>query len=144
MRYIAGREKDSSFTGESLQNFSCPALREIDALWYSYPKRPNHFGFRVQKEIWQKNGSPTDNWPKFQKNWNKFYIEVGWKTEESGIEDDSGYVPYELTWNKDMRNGNLPRGSNISVITSNCPWLCRAAQQFLFSRCELQPLRYSE
>ncbi len=94
MLYIARRNEQGYFTIESLENFSCMALKKIDKLWYDYPKRPRHFGFRVQKEIWQKNGSPTEDWEKFKKNWRKFYIEVGWKTEESGIESGWGYVSY--------------------------------------------------
>jgi len=73
MLYIAGRKEERYFTVQSLQNFSCDALREIDKHWYDYPKRPKHFGFRVQKEIWQKNGSPTSDWSKYQKNWRQFY-----------------------------------------------------------------------
>ena len=112
MLYIAGRMEERYFTVESLQNFSCDALREIDKRWYDYPKRPQHFGFRVQKEIWIKNGSPGGDWKKFYINWRKFYIEVGWKTKESGIETDEGYVDYsDLQGFRDVeasRKGNLP------------------------------------
>ena len=103
MIYIAGNK---GFTRESPENFSCPALREIDALWYNYPKRPQHFGFRVQKEIWQKNESPTINSP--IENWRKFYIDVGWKTEESGIESAEGYVSYRDRARFEDLRGNLP------------------------------------
>ena len=65
MLYIAGRKEERYFTVESLENFSCSALREIDTLWYNYPKHPQHFGFRVQKEIWQEVGSPGVDWEKF-------------------------------------------------------------------------------
>ncbi len=94
MLYITVQKEQGYFTEKSLENFSCDALKKIDKLWYDYPKRREHFGFRVQKEIWQKNGSPTVDWEKSKKNWRKFYIEVGWKTEESGIESGWGYVSY--------------------------------------------------
>ena len=112
MLYIAGQSELGYFTIESLENFSCDALKKIDKLWYDYPKRPQHFGFRVQKEIWQRNGSPTGDWEKFHKNWRKIFIEVGWKTEESGIENEYGYVSRrDLGGFKDVetsRKGNLP------------------------------------
>ena len=110
MLYMADRWEQRYFTVESLQNFSCLALREIDQRWYDYPKRPKHFGFRVQKEIWQEAGSPTINSPK--EIWRKFYIEVGWKTRMSGIESREGYVSYDnLGAFQDInlsRRGNLP------------------------------------
>jgi hypothetical protein len=113
MLYIAQKKEDGWFNVESLKNFSCPALKEIDKLWYNYPKRKRYFGFRVQKEIWQNNGSPT--WNSLDEiRWRKFYIDVGWKTEESGVDSwDKGIV-----YKKDLRGfndlKNTPRG--------NLPW----------------------
>ena len=108
MLQAAGRAKEWSFRKEDIDNFSCEDLRLIDQLWRESSQ--GKFGFRVQKEIWQKNGSPTINSP--IKNWRKFYIEVGWKTEESGRESGAGYVMYDdLGGFKDVntsRRGNLP------------------------------------
>ncbi|MEH2298930.1 MAG: AAA-like domain-containing protein [Nostoc sp.] len=117
MLYIADRIDDGYFTEESLKNFSCPALREIDAPWYNYPKRPQHFGFRVQKEIWQRNGSPTETEDSIER-WQKFFIEVGWKTEKSGESRgfDVGY--FDLGGFTDMmesRRGNLPTYMGVVV-----------------------------
>ena len=112
MLYIAETKEEGSFTVESLANFDCEALREIDSLWLDYPEPgTGHFGFSVQKEIWQKNGSPTVDSP--IEMWRKFYIEVGWKTEESGIESD-GYLSYDrlggFTDKLTSKRGNLPVG----------------------------------
>ena len=113
MLYIARRKQDGWLNLESLENFSCPALREIDALWYDYPNRPQHFGFRVQKEIWQKNvKSPIINLSDKEKIL-QFNIEVGWKTEESGSSwIDGSYVEYEKLGGfidyEQSKRGNLP------------------------------------
>ncbi len=135
MLYISGQKEERYLTVESIKNFSCPALQEIDALWYNYDTKKGHFGFRVQKEIWQNNGSPTINSP--IDIWRKFYIEVGWKTEESGIESSSGYVSYEnLGAFKDInlsRRGNLP---DLRQVPNWGNWI-EIFSNILFSRCEL-------
>jgi len=109
MLYIARRRDDGYFTAESLNKFSCSELKEIDNRWYNFSK--GHFGFRVQKEIWQRNGSPTIGSP--IEMWRRFYIDVGWKTKESGVKSGDGYLSYDRlseAW-KDWRStprGNLP------------------------------------
>ncbi len=166
MLYIADRWEDRYFTVESLQNFSCEALREIDQRWYDYPKRQGHFGFRVQKQIWESPeiGSPTINSP--IEDWRKFYIKLGWKTEESGIESEEGYVSYEkLGAFKDMESslmGNLPINIHVYGVYRDqmdvfsrlravgermekgrgtgewlTDWWTRGVVEILFSRCEL-------
>ncbi len=129
MLYIAG-QYPKFFTVESLENFDCQALKKIDSLWLDYPEPgTGHFGFSVQKEIWQKNGSPTVDWEKFQKNWRQFYIDVGWKTEESGIELDDGYVSYDrlggFTDKSGWKKGNLPA---IVYFEGNLPAIVDDAQ----------------
>ncbi len=113
MLQAANREKQGWFRLQDLRNFSCEDLRIIDQLWRKYSQ--GKFGFRVQKEIWQSNGSPTFDSP--IENWRKFYIEVGWKTEESGIESGAGYLRYDdLGGFKDVntsRRGNLPTYSRL-------------------------------
>ncbi|MEM8675601.1 MAG: caspase family protein [Cyanobacteria bacterium P01_G01_bin.67] len=135
MLQAANREDEGWLRVEDLQNFDCDDLRLIDQLWLEYSQ--GKFGFSVQKDIWQKNGSPNTDWSKFQSNWRKFYIEIGWKTEESGIESGEGYVSYQNlgAFQKDIREvrtGNLPadfprmdrgEGSDVSIS--------------LLSRCEL-------
>ena len=112
MLYIAGRTEERFLSIESLENFDCQALSEIDKRWVDYPEpEKKHFGFSAQKEIWQENESPTIDWEKFKKNWRQFYINVGWKTGESGTESEDGYVSYDslggFTKNS-SKKGNLP------------------------------------
>ncbi|MEM9273725.1 MAG: AAA-like domain-containing protein [Cyanobacteria bacterium P01_F01_bin.143] len=111
MLYLAGTKERGFFTIESLENFNCEALRKIDSFWVNYPEPgTGHFGFSAQKEIWQKNGSPNFDSP--IEVWRKFYIDVGWKTEESGIHSGEGYVKYEnlggFTNILTSKKGNLP------------------------------------
>lgn len=73
MLYLAD-QKDGYFAIESLERVSCPALREIDKRWLNYSEKPGYFGFSVQKETWQKVGSP--NWVS-PKDWRKFYNKDG-------------------------------------------------------------------
>ncbi len=112
MLFKAKREKEGWLDKDSIDNFSCKDLRKIDKLWFDSSN--GKFGFSVQKEIWQKNGSPTADWEKFQKNWRQFYIDVGWKTQDSGIESNEGYVSYErmggYTDYETSLDGNLPAG----------------------------------
>ncbi|MGK7893342.1 MAG: AAA-like domain-containing protein [Xenococcus sp. (in: cyanobacteria)] len=115
MLYIASRKEEGFFTAYSLRNFNCNALQEIDSLWYTYPKHPQHFGFGVQKEIWQKNGSPYQSPARFSisrsENWKQFYIELGWVTEKSGIKRSKALKYEDLDGFKNSTTnkvGNLP------------------------------------
>ncbi|MFS0518819.1 GUN4 domain-containing protein [Nostoc sp. UIC 10607] len=54
---------------ESINNFPCTDLRTIDQLWEKYSN--GHFGFSVQKRIWESVG----------KNYEKFGDRVGWSVK---------------------------------------------------------------
>ena len=90
-RMLQAAGKEGSLSYEDLNKFSCEDLRIIDRLWLDSSQ--GKFGFSVQKEIWQKNGSPKFDSP--IEIWRQFYIDVGWKTEESGTESGEGYVSYD-------------------------------------------------
>ena len=111
MLRAAKREQERGLRLEDLNNFACEDLRIIDQLWLESSQ--GKFGFSVQKEIWQNNGSPTNVSKYWRKNWRRFYIDVGWKTEQSGIESGEGYVSYDylgaFTDIDSSRRGNLPR-----------------------------------
>jgi|GEM_PF-4170769 len=129
MNYLAGIKENEPITRDSMKNFNCQALKEIDNLWLYYPSpQTKHFGFTVQKEIWQKNGSPNKDSPK--EIWRQLYIDIGWKTEESGIESTDGYISYGnlsgFTDKLNSKRGNLPIGNII--------WL--DLDYFIFSRIE--------
>ncbi|MGK7914977.1 MAG: GUN4 domain-containing protein [Prochloraceae cyanobacterium] len=130
MLHAAGREQEGWFRPEDLNKFSCEDLRIIDRLWLDSSQ--GKFGFSVQKEIWQNNGSPTADSPR--EIWRQFYIDIGWKTEESGTESNRGYVSYrdlgELTDILTIKNGNLPtleRAGLDDVMVIDFALLGRAA-----------------
>lgn len=105
------RKKEEFLSINSLKNFNCEALQEIDKRWLDYPKpETRHFGFSVQKKIWQNHGSPKDD--SSIEAWRSFYIDVGWKTRESGKKTGKGYLRYDkLKGFSDKlasRKGNLP------------------------------------
>ncbi len=103
MRYLAEKDRFGNVTVTSINNFSCPALRKIDDLWYNSEWYPQHFGFRVQKEIWEDIGSPWEDWDEYYEGGahmkaKKFHIELGWKTEKGEEVNDL----------KPTIRGNLP------------------------------------
>ena len=111
MLYIEGIWNGGSFTKESLENFNCQALRDLDKRWVDYPESgTGHFGFSAQKEIWQKNGSPTAGSPR--EIWRQFYIDLGWKTEESGTSNGGGYMTPGLL----IRRGQLSKKGNLPSL----------------------------
>jgi hypothetical protein len=69
-----GKEEGQFFDRTDLENFPCEDLLEIDRLWVEASN--GHFGFSVQKKIWQKHGSPMD----YNDNYKKFMEEVGWRS----------------------------------------------------------------
>ncbi|MEH2457499.1 GUN4 domain-containing protein [Nostoc sp.] len=68
MLKIAGREQEGSLNIESIKNFPCQDLHKINRLWVKYSK--GHFGFSVQKRIWQS--------PEVNSDITKFISRVGW------------------------------------------------------------------
>ncbi|MEM9276437.1 MAG: caspase family protein [Cyanobacteria bacterium P01_F01_bin.143] len=111
MLQAAGREQEGWLRNEELNKFFCEDLRIIDRLWLDSSQ--GKFGFSVQKKIAQNNGiSTTTDSDDYRKNWRQFYIDIGWKIEESGIESEEGYVRYEsLRGFTDIlmsERGNLP------------------------------------
>ena len=79
-----GKEPGGWFTSDELRNFPCADLKTIDGLWTKYSN--GHFGFSVQKAIWQKHGGPTSP----GKKWDQFCVEVGWQ-----LADASRYLKYD-------------------------------------------------
>jgi hypothetical protein len=67
-----GKEDGQLFSREDLENFPCEDLLTIDRLWVEASN--GHFGFSVQKKIWQECGSP-----KFRQDWDRFCVKVGWQ-----------------------------------------------------------------
>ncbi|QZZ21307.1 GUN4 domain-containing protein [Leptothermofonsia sichuanensis E412] len=101
-----GRKEGDWIRAEELKNFPCADLKTIDRLWVRYSN--GHFGFSVQKKIWQECGSPQST----GKDWDRFCVRVGWQNK-----DASAYVPYsdfKFDLNKSPK-GELPRFVGVAV-----------------------------
>ena len=69
---VISRQEERSFREEDFEKFPCEDLQTIDNLWVKYSKK--HFGFSVQKHIWQS--------PDVNSDFNKFIARVGWSMSE--------------------------------------------------------------
>ncbi|MDX2242054.1 MAG: GUN4 domain-containing protein [Leptolyngbyaceae cyanobacterium bins.302] len=68
-----GRQSEGWLRAEDIQSFPYVDLQTIDQLWVKHSN--SHFGFSVQRKIWQECGSPTHSDDK----WEKFGDRVGWR-----------------------------------------------------------------
>ncbi|HAC66001.1 MAG TPA: hypothetical protein DCF68_21330 [Cyanothece sp. UBA12306] len=130
MVYLAQRGEQGWLSDQSLENFPCDELKKIDGYWYNYPKKPKHFGFGVQKEIWEEKGSPT--WRanmteteagEYTKKWRAIYIDLGWKTKDSGEDSPSGYVAYDKIKAFTVPKDELDDSPSPEIPRGNIPWL---------------------
>jgi hypothetical protein len=76
MMEIAGQTDRGYLTPEDLKKFPCPDLQIIDALWIQ--SSGGHFGFSVQKKIWEECGAITNN---NLADWKGFGDRVGWRQQ---------------------------------------------------------------
>jgi len=137
MLYIARRKDDGFLNLESIADFDCNALKEIDKRWINYPEPgTRHFGFSVQQNIWQNNGSPSAD--SQIEMWRKFYIDLGWKTQNSGIESSEGYLNHELLveYTKYTRDLTTDKVSLPVMNKGRLPAVI-GYKGILFSRCGL-------
>jgi uncharacterized caspase-like protein len=87
MLKAANRVRDGWLSPSSLKNFPSKDLRTIDQLWVTASS--GHFGFSVQKKIWEECCSPKiprQNWK--DRDWSGFHNLVGWGW------NDTRYVDY--------------------------------------------------
>ncbi|MEH1928522.1 MAG: GUN4 domain-containing protein [Nostoc sp.] len=102
MLKATGREQEGWLTSESINNFPCADLRTIDQLWVKYSD--GHFGFSVQKRIWENVG----------KDFDKFGDRVGWR---KGMFLNKEWLQYsDLTFTKNSPQGHLPARYAYSYI----------------------------
>ena len=80
MLQVRDREKEGYLEMKDLTEFPCADLLMIDRLWGEASN--NHFGFSVQKEIWEECGSP-DGGPGInnKEKWHNFWMIVGWEED---------------------------------------------------------------
>ena len=107
---VMGRQEESWLRSEDIQEFPCADLRIIDQLWTHHSKAK--FGFSVQKKIWREHGSPRT----YNKNWEKFGEEVGWK---KNFMYDWWKNYSELTFNASAPSGHLPSLIGICMASGH-------------------------
>jgi predicted NACHT family NTPase len=86
MLQVAGKENQGYLDEEAIDNFPCEDLRIIDTLWVSVSN--GHFGFSVQKEIYQSLGGKREY---NEKVWNAFCDRVGWNIGGSWLDYDNTF-----------------------------------------------------
>ncbi|MBN4005426.1 SAV_2336 N-terminal domain-related protein [Nostoc sp. LPT] len=98
MLQVVGREEEGWLSLENLNTFPCDALQMIDQCWLEFSQ--GHFGFSVQKDIWEKVGQ----------NYDRFGVELGWKVEDR-------WLPYDdLRFDLTAPLGHLPCLSWVSQL----------------------------
>ncbi|WP_309143826.1 GUN4 domain-containing protein [Oscillatoria sp. HE19RPO] len=95
MLHVAGREEEGWLDEDSINQFPCEDLRQIDGLWVQYSN--GRFGFSVQKRIWQECGGACD-----YETVKCLGDRVGWRKEGEWLEYD------ECTFNAKAPPGHLP------------------------------------
>ncbi len=79
MLEVSGQTERGFLRSDDLQNFPCQDLRTIDRLWVEASN--GHFGFSVQKKIWEKCGSPMT----YNDDYEKFMELVGWRSGDDFV-----------------------------------------------------------
>ena len=78
MLSVVNREEEGWLRQMDIHEFPKTDLHTIDNLWVKYSS--GHFGFSVQKRIWESLGGTTERWD--GEIWDKFGDRVGWKRGE--------------------------------------------------------------
>ncbi len=107
MLLASGRKKEGWIDQNSIKNFPCLDLATIDRLWLKYSN--GHFGFTVQKKIWQSLGGNANSDVSVYK---EFCDRIGWH--------EKGELLYysNLTFDLNVPPGHLPSGraGDISLL----------------------------
>ncbi|WP_299413599.1 GUN4 domain-containing protein [Acaryochloris sp. IP29b_bin.148] len=91
-----GKEDGQWFDADDLKTFPYEDLQILDHLWVKYSE--GKWGFSVQKQIWEKCGSPRF----FNSDWDKFGDCVGWRKKGK-------WLPiHQLTFDLNQITGELP------------------------------------
>ncbi|NEP59807.1 MAG: GUN4 domain-containing protein [Symploca sp. SIO2G7] len=95
MLKAVGREKEGYLNIEDIKKFPCKDLRTIDQFWVKYSS--GHFGFSVQKRIWEEVGGNSD-----YETFEKLGERVGWSKRGSWLNYSA------LTFSTQAPMGHLP------------------------------------
>lgn len=110
MLQVANRTKERWLDVDSINNFPCEDLRTIDQLWVSHSN--GHFGFSVQKRIWEECGGKVD-----YETERKLGDRVGWR---KGGE----WMNYsDLNFSMESPLGHLPKGDVGVGFGVMCGWV---------------------
>ena len=107
MLKVAGR---GWLDAESIKKFPCTDLRTIDTLWVKYSN--GHFGFSVQKKIWQSVGGQPGKYD--LGIYKKFAERVGWlklgrrQLMQLGKKEENWVSYSEITFSINAPQGHLP------------------------------------
>ena len=82
-----------------VENFTITDLQTINTLWLVHSE--GKFGFSVQREIWLS----------LEKNWEKFWSKIGWKTGNNWTRYPDGF-----TWNLTAPKGHLPLSNQLRGV----------------------------
>jgi GUN4-like len=100
MLKVANREKERFVDVDSINNFPCEDLRTIDRLWIHYSK--GHFGFSVQKKIWEECGGKVDYETECKLGdlvgWRKGGEWVNYSDLNFSLESPLGHLPNVGVW----------------------------------------------
>ncbi len=111
MLQVRNRESEGYLGVKDLKEFPCEDLLTIDRLWVEASN--GHFGFSVQKKIWEECGSPSSS----GKEWDRFCVRVGWQNS-----DATAYVEY----NDLRKNPSLsPEGEMPYTDEEGCSFLAQ-------------------
>lgn len=111
MLRMAGKEQERWLRKEDIESFPSTDLRTIDSLWVKYSR--GHFGFSVQKRIWQSVGGNPGVFN--EETWFSFGERVGWRTTRhhqiflvTWTSREWSYYS-QINFNLDAPEGHLPR-----------------------------------
>ncbi len=105
---VANSKKEGWLRDEDMDNIPCEDLRTINQLWVDYSN--GHFGFSVQKEIYQRIGVTREY---NEETWRRFGDTVGWRVNNK-------WIGLDCTFDLTAPQGHLPV-MGVSV-ESNDDW----------------------
>jgi uncharacterized caspase-like protein len=108
MLRVINRGQERWLDTESIGNFLCDVLSQIDQLWVQHSDRK--FGFSVQKRIYLEDCGGKHDGQYDEKAWQCFRKAVGWLA-------DNRTVSYsEITFDITSRRGHLPFGGTLVYL----------------------------
>ena len=110
MIQTCGKDVGDGFSVKDFQEFPCWDLQKIDRLWVEASN--GHFGFSVQKNIWEECGSPGPSYSGEDKDkWDNFWEQVGWRSGGSFVD----YDEYKFSPSLSLK-GELPAKNYRGIV----------------------------